>query len=325
MKKVLCIAITIGACMVLPLLTGCAPGEEMGTIVFTSNRNGNTEIYSMRADGKRQKRLTKNECSDEAPWWSPDRSRIVFTSNRSGNWDIFVMNADGTSPVQLTNAEKDDTFPCWSPDGKKIAFQSNREGHFALYTMNTDGTEQHEIKILQEAPASKGDRKKGKARPSDQKGKKYDYTHPVWFPDSTTLDYTKESGDGANLWKTGLEGKQPLQLTRNTRTNMCPSVSPDGHRILFSSNEGEQFQIYTLDEEGKTMTLINMLFAGPDFTDPRWSPRGDCIVFVSNGSGKKQIYRKRLISGADIKSLQKKLDRERQLTGGRADNFQPCW
>ncbi|RQW80003.1 MAG: hypothetical protein EHM79_20330, partial [Geobacter sp.] len=241
MNGILRIAVAIGICIILYILAGCGPGEEMGTIVFTSNRNGNAEIYSMRADGKKQKRLTKNECSDEAPWWSPDRSRLVFTSDRTGNWDIFVMNADGTSPVQLTNSEKDDRFPCWSPDGKKILFQSNQEGRYELYIMNPDGTDLRRIKIREEVPPP-GKKKVLKApiKKDISKEIKPEYTHPVWFPNCSSLIYMKESKTGASLWKTGMDGKKPEQLTRTKKWDMCPSVAPDGSRILFSSNESDE-------------------------------------------------------------------------------------
>ena len=40
-------------------------------IAFTSNRDGNDEIYVMKADGSSQTRLTKNTAHDGEPTWSP--------------------------------------------------------------------------------------------------------------------------------------------------------------------------------------------------------------------------------------------------------------
>ncbi len=77
-------------------------------IVFSSNRDGNSEIYSMNSDGTGATRLTNNLAVDAFPAWSPDRSKIAFTSNRNGNFEIYSMNADGSSPVRLTfNAQID--------------------------------------------------------------------------------------------------------------------------------------------------------------------------------------------------------------------------
>ena len=114
-------------------------------IVFSSNRDGNSEIYVMNADGSGQTRLTISPGDDTEPNWSPDRRRIVFSSNRDGNWEIYVMNADGTEQTRLTDNPAADKGPSWSPDGGRIAFMSWRDGLDAgieIYVMNADGTEQ---------------------------------------------------------------------------------------------------------------------------------------------------------------------------------------
>jgi redox-regulated HSP33 family molecular chaperone len=48
-----------------------------GKIAFTSNRDGNIEIYVMNADGSGQTRLTTNAASDRFPAWSPDGLKIA--------------------------------------------------------------------------------------------------------------------------------------------------------------------------------------------------------------------------------------------------------
>src|SRR5947207_8236514 len=46
-----------------------------GKIAFTSNRDGNYQIYMMDADGSNQTRLTNNPY-DISPKWSPDGTKI---------------------------------------------------------------------------------------------------------------------------------------------------------------------------------------------------------------------------------------------------------
>ena len=72
-------------------------------IVFSSNRDGNQEIYVMNADGTNQTRITNNSFSDIQPAWSPDGTKVAFASDRDGGiFQIWKMSADGSNPVQLT-------------------------------------------------------------------------------------------------------------------------------------------------------------------------------------------------------------------------------
>lgn len=77
-------------------------------IVFTSERDGDAEIYVMNADGTRQTRLTHSAGRDVNPKWSRNGRKIFFTSNRDGNPEIYVMNADGTGQINFTRNPAED-------------------------------------------------------------------------------------------------------------------------------------------------------------------------------------------------------------------------
>jgi hypothetical protein len=55
------------------------PPASAARIAFVSDRDGNTEIYVMNADGTGQTRLTKDPGSDWSPVWSPDGTKIAFS------------------------------------------------------------------------------------------------------------------------------------------------------------------------------------------------------------------------------------------------------
>ncbi|MCE2403896.1 MAG: PD40 domain-containing protein [Dehalococcoidia bacterium] len=105
-------------------------------IVYTSERDGNQEIYVMNSDGSSQTRLTHNDSPDHSPSWSPDGLKIAFVSERDGNQEIYVMKADGAGVTRYTANDAVDESPVWSPDGKKLAFVSYIYNTGEIFVMN---------------------------------------------------------------------------------------------------------------------------------------------------------------------------------------------
>ena len=71
-------------------------------IVFDARYEGNTDIYTVPAEGGSVKRLTDNPAEDHVPSWSRD-NWIYFGSSRTGGSQIFRMRPDGTSVQQVTH------------------------------------------------------------------------------------------------------------------------------------------------------------------------------------------------------------------------------
>jgi len=108
-------------------------------IAFSSNRDGDFEIYEMDADdGGNVVQLTNNTTDDYGPAYAPD-GRIVFVAERDDNLEIYIMNANGSGQTRLTNDAGDDLDPDVNPAGSRIAFQSNRTGTVQVFTMDLDG------------------------------------------------------------------------------------------------------------------------------------------------------------------------------------------
>ena len=118
----------------------CPTWSGDGTrLAFTSNRDGNWEIYTVRLADGLVTRLTFNAAADEGPNWSWASGQIVFQSDRYGpNPEIFRMEADGSGVVRLTVNPNGDAGPSWSPAGDRIAFFGNR-AEPTLHVMRADG------------------------------------------------------------------------------------------------------------------------------------------------------------------------------------------
>ena len=109
-------------------------------IAFSSNQDGNHEVWVMDADGTDAVNLTNNAAGGGSPDFSPDGTKIAFSRDVNPepgvtNTEIFVMNADGTNQKRLTKNAAFDFSPAWSPDGKKIAFESFRGGDYEIFVM----------------------------------------------------------------------------------------------------------------------------------------------------------------------------------------------
>jgi len=109
-------------------------------IVFTSERDGNPEIYRMNSDGSELARLTENPSADNSPAGSPDGNQIVFVSERDGNPEVYVMDVDGGNPQNRTNNPAADNYPAWRANGEWIAFSSKRDTNQEIYVMTRDGS-----------------------------------------------------------------------------------------------------------------------------------------------------------------------------------------
>jgi hypothetical protein len=187
-----------GGTVTKPLSLSVNGGSQ---IVFASNRDGNSEIYVMNADGSGQTRLTNHPSEDYSPAFSRYGRTIAFNSNRDGNAEIYVMNADGSSLTRLTNHPSTDIFPTVSPDGTKIAFQSNRHGeNWQIYVMNADGSG---VTRLTNHPS-------------------FDYS-PAFSPDGTKIAFTSDRDGNPEIYLMNADGSGQTRLTHDPLQDRDPS------------------------------------------------------------------------------------------------------
>ncbi|MBA3868891.1 MAG: PD40 domain-containing protein [Anaerolineae bacterium] len=113
-------------------------------IIFSSNRDGNYELYLMNIDGSNQRRLTNTQDDEINPSWSPVGKEMAFAIHRSLNGtnysSINIMNIDGSGLRSLTGMSTNDFAPDWLPDGQKLIFVSTRDGNSHIYIMNKNGS-----------------------------------------------------------------------------------------------------------------------------------------------------------------------------------------
>ena len=259
----------------------------LGLIAFTSERDGNPEIYAMDANGEGFTRLTNNEASDWGPAWSPDGKRLVFTSDRQGNQEVFVIDADGTDAINLSRNPGQDTDPAWSPDGETIAFTSERDGAPGLFLMHSSGLNQRGLG-------------------TDVDG---EMTTPDWSPDGTKIAFTSDQ-ENSSISVMDADGTNVTTLTTGETDDAGPAWSPDGTKMAFHSRRDGNAEIYVMNADGSGQTRVTDDPAEDLW--PSWSREGSMIAFESDRDDEREVYIIRP-DGTDLR---------RVTTGG---GYAPAW
>ena len=152
------------------------PAIRGDKIVFTSQRNGDLDIYTVNLDGSGLKQLTNELGYDGGPFFSWDGTKIVYRSFHPktteeikrykdllaqeliepSNFQIMIMDTDGSNKRQITHNKFANFAPFFSPDNKHIIFCSNigstdpRRPDFNLWMINEDGSGLEQITFFKE-------------------------------------------------------------------------------------------------------------------------------------------------------------------------------
>jgi TolB protein len=133
-----------------PLTFGFAPGvwnchpswAGNNTVYFTSNRDGNFDLFSVSIKGTGVRQLTQTSAPVQnlGPAVSPDGKTIVFyrTGAPRGGNGIFLLNSTTGRLTHVAADRSGATYvdPTWSPSGTQIAFASNLMGSNDIWTLN---------------------------------------------------------------------------------------------------------------------------------------------------------------------------------------------
>ena len=125
------------------------PGDPLGGFVFSSDRDGDFEIYYATPSGGGTKKLTDNTANDgHASFSQPANGvvRMVFHSNADGDFDVYRLDVSTAgdpmgSPVNLTpegagQAPHDEKAPDFALGRNRITYHGNEHGDFDIFSLD---------------------------------------------------------------------------------------------------------------------------------------------------------------------------------------------
>lgn len=248
-----------------------AKAPATAKIAFTSNRDGNFEIYTMNPDGSEQTNLTQHRAADHNPVWSPTGERILFVSDRHKTKDLYLMDADGTNVHKVFPNLVGRQHPTWSPDGKQLAY--HRFDKLAIYVASNGGKDEEKL---------------------------VNGLWPVWAPNGSEIAFVADK-NFALVAEGVLQVEAPKIQIINLQTNaeevllpgeelmFNPAWSPNGDKIAFSwidldaipvigNDIADHEAVYVVNTDGSELKQIVDAADGAT-SHPIWAPHGNELIY----------------------------------------------
>ena len=114
-------------------------------VIFSSDRGGNRDIYTVGVDGRNLRQITFSENHEFNPDWSPDGRQIAYTSERDGNSQIYLLDIQSGDERRITSGLADNGLPRFSPNGEEIAYHSRIGDISELFVLDLATLESRQI------------------------------------------------------------------------------------------------------------------------------------------------------------------------------------
>ena len=279
-----------------------------------SSRRATNTLWVVDVAGGSPRKISDGDAVQ--PAWSPSGKRIAFWSNTGGQRDIFTIPAQGGERVAVVQDSALDWCPIWTPDGRQLYFASNRGGAMNLWSIRID--ESTGKPLGEPQPVTTGVQAAAELPSLSRDGRRLAFRsqvrsiNPVVIPfdpvtrragtpallDSSTsiripssvspdgryIAYMNLSEHHEDLFISERDGSGMRRITDDAARDRLPAWTRDGKSLVFYSNRGGEFEIWSIGADGGSLRKI-VGQPGENVLYPILSPAGDRMV-ISGITGK---------------------------------------
>jgi hypothetical protein len=228
-----------------------------------------------------------------APSISPDGKYLSFLSEKDlFGIDLFLAEAKTGKILrklssQVSNSHIDDfnfieSAGAWSPDSKQFAFSIFSKGRNQMLIIDINS---------------------GRTISTTPMGKVEQFGNLTWSPDGKEIAFSGMAEGQSDIFSYNLITKELKHITNDEFSDYAPSFSPDGKKIVFSSdraaikggniNAVNPINLTVYDISTQTLSDIDV-FPGANNLNAQFSGDSQKIFFLSNRDGFRNLYQYRL-------------------------------
>tara|TARA_Y100000590_G_scaffold365962_1_gene425075 strand:+ start:1835 stop:2938 length:1104 start_codon:yes stop_codon:yes gene_type:complete len=272
-------------------------------LLFSSDRDGDWDIYGMKLNSFISQKITENGVKDLEGSLSPSGAKIIYKSNYlNGETESRrIDNEDGSVTFENFEIYGDDDLFIMNVDGSdsKLFFENQKRSSDPI-DVEVNGQETLGLRVAIDELDIEGS--------------------PEWSPDGSKIAFHKDTqGNGVfEIYTVDADGQNIKQITNLGGISWGPSWSPDGTKLVFytfSPDSQKWFlKVVDLADSLGGSFKITEIKTGMEGATPQWSPIDDRIIFASRKNGFWGIF---LTDLSDSETS--------QLTPDGSNSLEPIW
>lgn len=305
-----------------------SPDGNQLVFVWDGEAGDNQDLYVKQVGNEAIVRLTTDPAADVTPCWSPDGRSIAFVREQPASAGLYLIPSLGGAVRRLTELTPNSGAPpfiSWSPDGNWLAVSDRgapTEAPGIFLVAGATGEKRRlttppaGVAVSDSFPAFSPDGRRivfGRSfgalvndlfvvsvAGGEPQRLTFDNTSvrtPVWTPDGREILFiSRREGGASGLWRMPAAGGTPEKVEAAVRNPFNLALASHGHRLALTDDLSDT-NIWRLElpdpaaGAGRKEAAPQPLIASTMFdANPRYSPDGKRIAFMSNRTGSQEIW-----------------------------------